>query len=75
MKLGMFTDSALIHGARRKLIVAHDPKLPGFFAILDFADLDQRVGAAGTTPDEALAALEIELVEDAAQEMIDAGAV
>ena len=61
MILGRYTLQALTHGTGRKLIVAHDSKLPGFFAILDFAHQDDRVGGAGRTPEEALLALEVEL--------------
>lgn len=74
MKLGTWTNNALLHGSKRKLIVAQDPRV-GFFAILDFGDIGETIGAAAATPDLALERLEFELQEDAASEMIAAGVV
>lgn len=45
----------------RKLIVAHDARIPGFFAILDFNGERDPIGGTGPTPDLALADLELEL--------------
>ena len=60
-----FIEAAIANGTGRKLIVAQDPRV-GFFAILDFADLGERIGDCGSTPDDALAFLELKLMEDAA---------
>lgn len=65
---------ALTAGPGRKLIVAQDERW-GYMAILDFGVLDLRIGGNGRTPEEALAALEENLVEDAADEMMKAGVV
>lgn len=64
----------------RKLIIAQDERAGGFFAILDFADVptpdgNHRIGGAGETPEAALAALDLALMEDAADDMVKAGAV
>jgi hypothetical protein len=73
--VGWWTQNALLSGPRRKLIVAHDTRIQGFFAILDFCDLGTQIGDVGATPKEALEKLETALLEDAAKELVDAGVV
>ena len=69
-----FIEAALANGSGRKLIIAQDARV-GFFAILDFADLGERIGECGSTPDDALAFLELKLMEDSALEIMNGGSV
>ena len=78
--LPIWIQSALSFGTGRKLIIAQDARAGGFFAILDFADVptpdgNARAGGTGKTPEEAIAALDHALMEDAADEMMKSGAV
>lgn len=79
-KLPTWIDSALSFGSGRKLIIAQDARVGGLFAILDFADVPApdgnfRIGGTGSTPEEAIAALDHALMEDAADDMVKSGAV
>lgn len=65
IRIGPWIRSALEYGHGRKLIVAHDYRIPGFFAILDMPDFGSRIGEAGSTPGEALAGLDKALCDDA----------
>lgn len=78
--LPVWIKTALEFGTGRKFIVAQDKRAGGFFAILDFADVptpdgNARIGATGKTPEAAIAALDHALMEDAAEDMVKAGAV
>lgn len=78
--LPIWIRSALDFGTGRKLIIAQDARAGGFFAILDFADVptpdgNARIGGTGKTPEEAIASLDHALMEDAADDMVKAGAV
>jgi len=78
--LPTWIESALSFGQSRKFIVAQDARVGGFFAILNFEDVQVngesfKVGATGKTPAEAIAALDHALMEDAADDMVKAGVV
>jgi hypothetical protein len=73
MSLGTWTTQALTSGRRSRLVVERG-EWRGFIVIMKHGNGDMQT-EEGDTPDEALAKLEIALLEDCAQEMREKGAV
>ncbi len=59
-KLPKWVHLALAGGPKRKLIIVQDDRF-GYIAILEFPDLDLRIGKHASTPDHAFVLLESEL--------------